>query len=191
MKYFSFLLCASILLLACQQKASTEKANQFAAGIHAATTGNIKAAQQAFVDKMAETLRTVKQDRSATVDTKSLRELLDRAKDANHTSLVELNKLTEVDNTINLKEKALADNELNRSLFEHEFSSIVNALESTAPDKMNQLDSIITAFAAKETAIKTIRKTAQDASYDFDKKYDITVPADGDGSVEKATTPKK
>jgi hypothetical protein len=191
MKYFLFLLCISTLLFACQQKASNEKANQFAVSIHAATTGNIRASQQAFVDKMTETLRAVKQNPSVAVDTKTLRELLDKAKDANHISLVALNKITEVDNTINLKEKAIADNELNRSLFEHEFSSIIDVLESTAANKMTTLDSVITAFAAKETAIKSIRKTAQDASYDFDKKYDVIVPADGEGRIEKAATPKK
>jgi hypothetical protein len=177
LKYFSFLFCTTFLLFACQQKADSEKAKQFAALVHTATTGSIRATQQAFIDKMTETLTTIKQDRSAIIDTKRLRELLNKAKEASNKSFVELSNITEVDNTINLKEKALAEIESNQSLYEHEFTSIVDALESNASDKMATLDKLIVAFSAKEDAIKTARRNANEASYDFEKKYNINMPA--------------
>ena len=105
-----------------------------------------------------------------------LRELLNKAKEANHKSIVELSNITEVDNTINLKEKALTEIESNRSLYEHEFTSIIDVLESNASDKMATLNTLIVAFSAKEDAIRTAHRNAQEASYDFEKKYNIDIP---------------
>ena len=190
MKYF-FVLCCSILLFACQQKADSEKVKQFAIQMHAATTGTIKATQQSFVDKMTETLKAVQQDPAIIVDTKTLRELLENAKAANHTSFVEVSKITEVDNTINLREKALAEIELFRGLYEHEMTGIVDILESNAPDKKLALNSLIAAFSAKEGAITTTQNTAKDAGYVFDKKYDINFPKDTNDPAEKVVVPKK
>ncbi|MGG9962267.1 hypothetical protein [Ferruginibacter sp. SUN106] len=176
LKYFSILLFSTLVLFSCRQKADQEKATLFAMHIHKATTGVTKATQQAFVDTMTLALKTIQQDRTATIDTKALRVLLNKAQEANRKSFTELNSLTEVDNTINLKEKALAENEMFRSLYEHEFNSIIDALESKAPDKMTILDHLIAAFSAKEDTIRTTQRNAKEAGYDFEKKYDIKMP---------------
>ncbi|MGC4104147.1 hypothetical protein [Ferruginibacter sp.] len=172
-KYLLLFLFTATFLFACDQKADTAKANQFATQIHDATTGSNKAIQQAFIDKMTETLKAVKQDNAIKVDTRTLRQSLNDAIQANHKSFVALNGLTEIDNSIQLKEKAIAENRLFLSLYEHEFITIIDALESDAPGKMATLDKCISAFSSREKEIRATQRTAQEAAADFEQKYNI------------------
>src|SRR5438045_351808 len=117
MKQILFLFSLQILLLSCEQKADTEKTKQFAQTIHDYTHFQFKAAPQKFVDTLMEALNRIQQNNKTIIDTKRLRQLLDKAKQANQVSTEHIRNTTEIDNEINLRQKALDENELFKSLY--------------------------------------------------------------------------
>jgi hypothetical protein len=175
MKHFVLLSILTIILFSCQQKADTAKAKQFAQTIHDYTHFQFKASQQEFVDKLTEDLNRMQQNNNAMIDTKKLRELLNKAKQANQVSTEHIKNTTEIDNEINLRRKALDENELFKSLYENEFDKIITAIENKEPDKLNKA---IHSLSAREDEIKKVQSASRQADDEFTKKYNISFPED-------------
>lgn len=174
MKYLQILILL-LSLFSCQQKPDTEKIKQFAQTLHTYTGFQTKATQQAFVNKMTETFNIVKENNNAKIDTKELRDLLEKAKQANQTSFNEINNIQEVDNEINLKEKTLNTIELFRSLYQNEFSKTIEILESKESNKIEKAGQL---FTGKEDEVNKVQTIAKEADEEFTNKYNISFPKD-------------
>ena len=179
MKHIFFLFGLQILLFSCQnKKADHEKAKQFVTIINDNTSGEIKAVQQECVNKMTEALRSLKENDNAKIDTRQLRELLDRAKKANHLTFSAIIKTQEVDDEINLKQKALDETELFRSLYENELPKLLEAFESNGHNKFAKLTESANLLASREQEIRKIQSAYKEAGDEFINKYDINFTKD-------------
>jgi hypothetical protein len=176
MKNFIILLILQTFLFSCQQKVDSAKTKQFAQTIHDYTHGQIKGSQQGFVDKLTENLQSLQQNNDAVIDTKELRELLDKAKQANQLSFQHIKNTTEIDNEINLRQKALDENDLFKSLYENEFTKTIEILESKDKNKLEEISKLLT--DKKEEEIKKVQSDAKEADYEFTNKYNISFPED-------------
>ena len=176
MKNFLILLILQTFLFSCHQKVDSVKINQFAKTIHDYTHGQIKSSQQEFVDKLTENLRSLQQNNDAVIDTKQLRELLDTAKQANQLSFQHIKSTIEIDKEINLRQKALDENELFKSLYENEFPKTIEIMESKDKNKLEEISKLLT--EKKEEEIKKIQSDAKEADYEFTNKYNISFPED-------------
>jgi hypothetical protein len=107
MKHLLFLLLVTIIFYSCEQKNKHDEVIRFSKTLYTYTSLNIKSRQQAFINQTQKELEKIKDNNEVKVDTKYLRELLDSAKEANRLSYSEISKLQEVDEQINIREKAL------------------------------------------------------------------------------------
>ncbi len=176
MKPFILLLSLLIFLFSCQQKADSGKSKQFAQTIHDYTNFQIKASQQAFVNKLTEDLQSLQQNNAAGIDTKQLRDLLAKAKEANRVSYEHLKNTTEVDGEINLRQKALDENELFDSLYNNQFTKTIDLLESNDTNKLKEISKLIDGNL--EDRINKVQSTSKEADDKFTNKYDISFPED-------------
>ena len=176
MKNFLILLILQSFLFSCHQKVDSVKINQFAKTIHDYTHGQIKASQQEFVDKLTENLQSLQQNNDAIIDTKQLRELLDNAKKANQLSFQHIKSTIEIDKEINLRQKAIDENELFKSLYENEFPKTIAFMESNGKNKLDKISKLLT--EKKQEEIKKIQSASKEADYEFTNKYNISYPED-------------
>lgn len=176
MKNLLTLLILQTFLFSCHQKPNSIKKNQFAKTIHDYTNGQIKASQQKFVDMLTENLQSLQQNNDVVINTKQLKELLDKAKQANQLSFQHLQNTIEIDKGINLRQKALDENELFKSLYENEFPKTIEILESKNKNKLEEISKLLT--GKKEEEIKKIQSDAKEADYEFTNKYNISFPKD-------------
>jgi len=174
MKNFIILLILQTLLFSCQQKSDSAKTKQFAQTIHDYTHGQIKASQQEFVNKLTEDLQTLQQNHDAVIDTKQLRDLLNKAKQANQLSYNHIKNTTEIDNEINLRQKALDENELFKSLYNNQFTKTIEILESNDTNKLEKLSKIIN--GKLEEDINKVQNASKEADNEFTNKYNISFP---------------
>lgn len=175
MNHFILLSALTIILFSCQRKTDTAKTKQFAQTIHDYTHFQFKTSQQEFVDKLTKDLNREQQNNGVIIDIKKLRQLLDRAKQANQSSNEHIRNTTEIDNEINLRQKALDENELFKSLYENEFEKIITAMENKEPDKLNKA---IHSLSAREDDIKKVQSATRQADDEFTNKYNISFPED-------------
>lgn len=176
MKNFKLFLTLLILLFSCQQKPDRQKIKQFAQTLHDYTHFQIKTSQQEFVNKLTEDLQTIEQDNSTVIDTKQLRVLLSMAKEANRVSYEHIKNTTEVDDEINLRQKALDENELFDSLYNNQFAKAIELMESNDKNKLEKISKLIPANL--EEKIKKVQSASKEADYEFTNKYNISFPED-------------
>jgi len=176
MKPFILLSSLLIFLFSCQQKTDSGKIKQFAKTIHDYTNFQIKASQQAFVNKLTEDLQSLQQNSNAVIDTKQLRDLLAKAKEANRVSYEHIKNTIEVDNEINLRQKVLDENQLFDSLYNNQFAKTINILESNDTNKKEELFKIVD--GQLEERINKIQSASKEADEEFTNKYDISFPDD-------------
>src|SRR5687767_13905416 len=93
-----FLLLVLVLFLfySCQDK-KTSNVKAFSDSIHAYSSYEIKEIQQKFMDEMSKALDQISVNNDVEIDTKYLRELLDKSKKANALSREKISNLKEVD----------------------------------------------------------------------------------------------
>jgi hypothetical protein len=120
-------------------------------------------------------MNRIQQNNNAIIDTKTLRQLLDKAKQANQVSTDHIRNTTEIDKEINLRQKALDENELFKSLYENEFDKIISAIQNKDPGKLNNA---MHSLSAKEDQIKNIQNASREADKEFTNKYNISFPDD-------------
>jgi Glu-tRNA(Gln) amidotransferase subunit E-like FAD-binding protein len=176
MKPFILLSSLFIFLFSCQQKADSGKIKQFAQTIHDYTHFQIKASQQAFVNKLTEDLQSLQQNNDAVIDTRQLRDLLAKAKEANRVSYEHIKNAAEVDDEINLRQKALDENQLFDSLYNNQFAKTIDILESHDTNKREELSKIID--GQLEERINKVQRASKEADDEFTNKYDISFPED-------------
>jgi hypothetical protein len=167
MKFLSFLFI--FILVSCQQGGKKERAKQLGYKLHAYTSGDYKNTEE-FIDTVSKCVHDFLQNNNATIDTNQLHQLFDKAKQANEASYDSIEKTVEVDKDINLRQKAIDENLVYRSLFENEFPKIIRLLENKDLAGLRALSPDIN---KKEEEIERARSASEEASHEFSKKYEL------------------
>jgi hypothetical protein len=168
MKFLSFFFI--FILVSCQQGGKKERAKQLGYQLHAYTSGDYKNSQKQFIDTVSKCVHDFLQNNNATIDTNQLHQLFDKAKQANEASYDSIGKTVEVDEDINLRQKAIDENLVYRSLFENEFPKIIQLLENKDLAGLRALSPEIN---KREEELEKARGASEEASYEFSRKYKL------------------
>ena len=158
------------VLVSCQQGGEEARAKQLGYQLHAYTSGDYKNAQQQFIDTISKCVHDFLEDNKATINTNRLNQLFEKAKQANKASYDSIEKTVEVDEDINLRQKAIDENLVYRSLFENEFPKIIQLLEHKDSEGLQALSPDLN---KKEGEIEKARIASEEASHEFSKKYKL------------------
>jgi len=168
MKFISFLFI--FILVSCQQGEKKERAKQLGYQLHSYTSADYKNSQDQFIDTVGKCIHDFLQNNNAAIDTNQLRQLFDKAKQANQISYDSIEKTVEVDDDINIRQKAIDENLVYKSLFENEFPKIVQLLENK---DLKGLRAMSPDINKREEELEKARSASEDASHEFSKKYDL------------------
>jgi hypothetical protein len=132
--------------------------------------------QQSLIDNATVAILTVKEDKTATIDTKSLQQLLDSAKKKNFLRQQNIEKITEVDAEINYKGKVLDYVQHFNNLYDKEFKDFLVILNDKEQDRFAKGAAIL---MPKLKLIKEREIEFKNAQQAFKSKY----PVDEDGAI--------
>jgi len=159
------------VLVSCQQGGEKARAKQLGYQLHAYTSGDYKNAQQQFIDTISKCVHDFIENNNTTIDTNQLRQLFAQAKQTNKASYDSIEKTVEVDEDINLRQKAIDENLVYRSLFENEFPKIIQLLENKDLAGLRALSPDI---HKREEEIEKARSASEEASHKFSRKYQLS-----------------
>jgi hypothetical protein len=132
--------------------------------------------QQSLIDKATVAILTIKKDNTATIDTKSLQQLLDSAKKKNISRQHNIEKITEVDDDINYKGKVLDYVQHFNNFYDNEFKDFLVILNDKQQDRFTKGAALL---MPKLKLIKEKEIEFKNAQEAFKSKY----PVDEDGAI--------
>jgi hypothetical protein len=175
-KLFISVLFTWTLLTSCgQNRVETIQARAYFDSINFQINAN-RDLQQSLIDKATVAILTIKEDKAATIDTKSLQQLLDSAKKRNILRLQNIEKITEVDAGINYKGKVLDYVQHFNNFYEKEFKDFLVILNDKEQDRFAKGAAIL---MPKLKLIKEREIEFKNAQQAFKSKY----PVDQDGAI--------
>ncbi len=157
-----------LLLVSCKQyKADSKKAAEFYESVHQQMIAN-KEKQRQFVDKMAMTLLSLKDNPDIIIDTEELQSLLVASKEKNYEREKNIEKFEEIDKDIDLKQKTLDYIKVFNNAYRDEFPKTIHIFSEKSADRFERAKEILN---LKLQLIKEKQVEMENAFEEFKEKY--------------------
>jgi hypothetical protein len=164
-------LAGLVFFFSCTEKEDTSKVVESYGLIYSSFIA-AKGAQQKFVDKVAESINTVKYDKDAPIDTTELALLLENAKTANTNCLLEINLAHEIDGKIRYKAKGLQYVFLLDTLYRNEFKEYLTVIAAKADNRFENASKLL---LPRLKELKELGEACAHAGAEIRTKYNIEI----------------
>jgi methylaspartate ammonia-lyase len=170
-KAFSLLVPIIVFLVCCNHK----KANTFKAiSFYDSVNNQINVTRppiQKLIDNSTTVVYILRDDKNAVIDTAILWRLLDRAKRMSDIRIKSIEQISEVDESINYKQRILKEELVLKQLLENEIPESINIFGETGQDRYSRASHLL---LPKLKALKQALNDVAAAKDEFKDKYNFT-----------------